>query len=127
MSPYRRRVALVAFITYTAWAVAALERQAELCSWSPLVPNADPATRIINRDRVDSSGSARNTNNNSSDWRGPHACAGSYCVYSNPGFDGGQGVVFITTPKKAEQVSRLDVITQPSNLEPPARGSSLFR
>src|SRR3569833_720549 len=126
MSPYRRRVALVAFITYTAWAVAALERQAELCSWSPLVPIADPATRIINRDRVDSSGSARNTNNNSSDWRGPHACAGNYCVYSNTNFDGGQGVVFITTPKKAEQDTQHDNNTQPTNHEPPTHESSLF-
>ena len=45
------------------------------------------------------------------DWHGPHACAGGvYCVYSNPSFANGRGIVLVTTPGHAEEISVLPAL-----------------
>lgn len=40
-------------------------------------------------------------------WTGPLACAGAYCVYANPSFEGGRGLSLITTAQVARDVGAL--------------------
>ncbi|TLD28165.1 hypothetical protein PspLS_03984 [Pyricularia sp. CBS 133598] len=53
------------------------------------------------------SANASNTNAWDALWRGPHACAGEFCVYSNPGFANGNGMVFIGKARNAEILARV--------------------
>lgn len=38
-------------------------------------------------------------------WQGPHFCVGDMCVYSNPSFSQGQGVVVVGTARGAEAIA----------------------
>lgn len=42
-------------------------------------------------------------------WSGPHACAGSYCVYANPSFAGNRGIAIISDGDTANVLANLPV------------------
>ncbi|KAK7423201.1 SET domain-containing protein 5 [Neonectria magnoliae] len=48
-------------------------------------------------------------------WRGPHGCVKKYCLYSNPGFSNGKGMVAITT--EAHLSTLKDLPSQPQYLD----------
>lgn len=45
-------------------------------------------------------------------WTGPHACAGTYCVYSHPTFAMGRGIVLIAEGEAANAIANLPTIVQ---------------
>ncbi|KAL8371077.1 hypothetical protein RB595_001097 [Gaeumannomyces hyphopodioides] len=60
-------------------------------------------------------------------WRGPHFCVADMCVYSNPSFSQGRGVVVVGTARGAEAVANaLDVARQPPPPREPAAGAVQF-
>lgn len=52
-------------------------------------------------------------------WTGPFQCAGPYCIYSNPGFASGAGLVAITTPANIAILNRTTSPLPPQPSPPP--------
>lgn len=45
-------------------------------------------------------------------WTGPHLCAGMYCVYANPAFAAGRGIVVISDGEAANALANLPMLTK---------------
>lgn len=45
-------------------------------------------------------------------WTGPHACAGSYCVYAHDTFAGGRGIVIISEGDAANALANLPIMVE---------------
>lgn len=45
-------------------------------------------------------------------WSGPHACAGTYCVYSNPSFAAHRGIVIISNGHTANVLANLPIFVE---------------
>lgn len=50
-------------------------------------------------------------------WSGPHACAGSYCVYANPSFAANRGIALISDGDTANALANLAIFVDLANAQ----------
>ncbi|KPM44240.1 hypothetical protein AK830_g2307 [Neonectria ditissima] len=92
------------------------------CSWNPFAQLIEQDFCVVEWDVTTRSAQHNQTVEEQfvePGWRGPHACVQKYCLYSNPGFSGGRGIVAITTEAYLPTLKNLP--SQPQNLDAPAQ------
>ncbi|KAH7155160.1 hypothetical protein B0J13DRAFT_219505 [Dactylonectria estremocensis] len=91
-----------------------------LCAWDPVTPlletrfcelQLDTTTRTLRQNETEK---ARFVN---TEWKGPHGCAEGFCLYSNPGFYSGRGIVAITPEILLPALKKLR--SQPEGIDTP--------
>ncbi|KAK0621876.1 hypothetical protein B0T17DRAFT_493603 [Bombardia bombarda] len=118
---------------------SALQRQISLSPTASCPWRLPPPQLACSIDELDDLSSAilppRPPSPPPSKWEGPHDCVNQYCIFSNPGFADGRGIVTITTARAIEKLKAIEQtrnIVHPPNPPPytiapiPAKGLGLL-
>lgn len=91
-----------------------------ICSWNPAAPLLENRFCELNREAAPPIPRQNETENKGHElgWRGPHGCVEGFCLYSNPGFYGGRGIVAITLEVHLSTLKGLQ--SQPRGLDAPS-------
>ncbi|KAK7422049.1 SET domain-containing protein 5 [Neonectria punicea] len=109
---------VVSVLTYQPVSALIEWKEDAACSWNPLAglveqdfcePDWDVTTRAVLQNETVEEHFVE------PGWRGPHGCVRNYCLYSNPGFSDGRGMVAITT--KAHLSTLENLPSQPQYLD----------
>lgn len=92
----------------------------EICFFSPLLAAQTPLgasqcsikSSANTTSTPEASPEASPEDSSAGGWSGPHACAGSYCVYANPSFAAGRGVALISDGDTANALANLPVFIE---------------
>lgn len=93
---------------------AQLSPPSEICFSSPLYAAQAPlgalhSSKAPANTTTSSTPQASLEESSSGGWSGPHACAGSYCVYANPSFAANRGIALISNGDTANALANLPV------------------